>query len=431
MGASVRPDPVADYLAAKGGSQTVDPVSDYLAAKGGSAVTPHGASGTFGDEPGPGAMAHFLNFGQGIPGVERLEAGAGAIGSHVVPGMFGGKPISYDQSLAALRSVTGQIDPKTAAVEKFLGAMTMAPFLPANPALAGAALGATDQALSADPITSPGERVGSTLMGAGVGALAGKVADQAITAGRSLLTPTLGAQQVALDAARKAADKLSYGAAKAEGDVAGPNSGLLAVFQDPNVQPFVDLARSSPKNANANDADLARYTYKLMSREQNGLLKRMADQGYDANLATKADILAGKKQELLSAATQSMPSLPAAIAQHAKMKGEEAAMQQGADVAQSVFSARHIAGRKLAGKSVEAFANDAQSMTPQQLQQAAMGILGRLKENPKLVHLPVIHAPIPFPSRALQQAPGLLRSVEPNATPYASYGLLGLYGASR
>ena len=66
MGASVQPDPVADYLAAKQ-QASGDPVSDYLAARAG-AVTPHGASGTFDTAPPQQtALQAFIDhFAQGL-----------------------------------------------------------------------------------------------------------------------------------------------------------------------------------------------------------------------------------------------------------------------------------------------------------------------------------------------------------------------------
>lgn len=110
---------------------------------------------------------HILNAGQGIPGVEALEAGAGALGSR-----FTGHPMGYRESLQTLRGATGQIPTAERVGEQVVGALPATPFLPAGAIKGGAAYGALQEALSATPNT-PLERGVETGLGAGLGALSG------------------------------------------------------------------------------------------------------------------------------------------------------------------------------------------------------------------------------------------------------------------
>ncbi len=420
----------------------------WKAQQAGSPTVPAGSSGTWGSEPAQASTgAHLLNTFSGIPGVERLEALAAQGASHVAPSMFGGQPISYEQSLGALRSATGAIDPKTAALEKFLGTLSLYPVLPKNPMKAGALLGGADQLLSADQ-KSAGDRAAGTVAGTAIGGLLGKATDVAATglsAGTGVVadklaqlgipgmarfaTPTLGAQQLATSATRTAADNIAYGAAKTEAAAAPQTAKLTATLLDPDIEPFAAVARSARRNAGANDAEVALDTYKLMSREQGGLMQRMKANGYDAKLDTQASNIALAKQQLMDAIKDVAPSYPGAVAQHATAKGEEAAMQQAADAAQAAFGGKHVVGKKLETKSLEAFMRDAQSYTPGQQNAATDAILGRLRENSMFARVPIAHLPLPFPSAALSRTGGLLRAVDPNALPLGKGLLLGAYGA--
>lgn len=257
MGTSVRPDPVADYLQARGN----DPVADYLAAKGSPAAKPtaptaKGASGSWGDEPGPGLAAHFLNAMQGIPGVERLEAGAGAIGNG----------ISYGQSLKALREITGGISPAASTAERMAASLLLLRKLPANPMLGGALLGGADQALSADEM-GVGERAGRTAAGTAIGGTLGKVLDVGVTAGRSLLAKTPAANLLARAGARAAAAKLNYGKALAEG-VGKPATPQVQQFlAQPDVAEIVTELQSTRPFAGvpADDPKMLDAIYKTLS----------------------------------------------------------------------------------------------------------------------------------------------------------------------
>lgn len=120
-------------------------------------------------EPGYGQRlaTHILNTAQGIPGVEMVEAAAGAAGSHLTS-----HPMSYTQSLNTLRGNTSQIGGPTSFLEKLAGGLATTPFLPKGMVRGGATYGAADQALAADPKSLPDRALG-TAIGAGEGAAAG------------------------------------------------------------------------------------------------------------------------------------------------------------------------------------------------------------------------------------------------------------------
>lgn len=142
---------------------------------------------------------HILNTAQGIPGMERLEATAGELGSRLTA-----HPMDYDQSLATLRGNTSQIGAKTSLAEHLMGSLAVAPFLRGSVALQGAELGAADQAASADD-ESLGRRALGTAVGAGAGAAGGAALEHvaapiargaagAVTRGLDRIAPQMGAR---------------------------------------------------------------------------------------------------------------------------------------------------------------------------------------------------------------------------------------------
>ncbi len=161
-------------------------------------------------QPGYGERlaTHVLNAAHGIPGVEAVEAGAGALGSRAT-----NNPMNYSQALAALRSSTGNIGAGTSFAEKALGSLATAPLAAAtggSPTLTGGIYGALSGALKADPesLAQRGaETAGRGVLGGALGlagsglfaggsALASKAASMdgrlanALRSGLSRATPT-------------------------------------------------------------------------------------------------------------------------------------------------------------------------------------------------------------------------------------------------
>lgn len=415
MGASVRPDPVADYLQARGS----DPVAEYLAAKGATSAPtkPPPTSGA-------GWAAHVLNIAQGIPGVERLEATAGAIGNG----------IPYEQSLKALREITGGIGGKTAAAERFAGSLAALPFLPANPAIAGAVLGGADQALSADP-ASLAERAGKTALGTAGGAAVGKALDLGVTAARSVLAKTPAANLLDRAAQRSASANTNYAKALAEGVGKPATPQVQAFLAQPDVAEIVTELQSTRPFAGvpADDPKMLDAIYKTLS-DRGAAVKK----GLDAVSPNKpnigrfraADIKAAQSDALdaISGGTipGPMPSYRNAVADFAEKSAGMDAVKQGVKALKTA-SGNSPSVNALLKSTPEAFAKWAATATDAQKEAAAQGILGELKTAGRMRAGNILGTPlVPMPTKALRQAPGLLRMVEPNGSLVAKLSLLGL-----
>lgn len=247
------------------------------------------------DQSGPGYLerlaAHVLNAGQGIPGVEAIEAGAGALGSKLTD-----NPMSYSQSLEALRGATGEIGGKTAAAERMMGSVATLPFLPANPAGAGALLGGADQLLSADPNQSVGMRALKTAGGAAAGALLGKGADMTLTAGRSLLSAnpataflnqSYAANLLSRQAAKAEAAKTLFDRAIAEGQGRTGTAQIQAYLAEPDVAEIVKGLQETRafQNTPADSPEMLDAIFKTFSDKA-----KAAKKGLDAFNPSKANL---------------------------------------------------------------------------------------------------------------------------------------------
>jgi hypothetical protein len=349
-----------------------------------------------------------------------------------MPGAFGGKPISYEQSLGALRSVTGEIDPKTAALEKFLGALSLAPVLPKNPVTAGALLGGADRALSADPVTSLLGRAGSTAVGAGVGAATGKLLDMAFTGARSLFATKPAANLIAKQAERAKSAAQLYGAAMAEGKAAAVTPQIQSFLAEPDVaeivgelqqtRPFANVAPDSPEMLDA--------VYKTLSDRAAQVKK-----GLEAVSPNRPNIGRFRRQDIQAAKTQAlgamdttMPSYREAVNDFATRSREMDALRRGYDALIKKAANTAPSAKQLTRTTPEAFADWTTTAQPEELQGAVQGLLGGTKQEVLADNLLSLHRR----GRAAMSAAGpLLRTIQPNASLPASLGLLGLYGASR
>lgn len=424
MGASVRPDPVQEYLTAKS-----DPVSDYLAAKG---VTPRGASGTWGDEQGPSAGVHLMNAAQGIPGMERLEALIGMMGSRLSPKSYGGKPIDYQTSLNAVRSLTGEIDPGVSGMEKFVGSLATLPFLPANPAAAGAALGGLDRLLNADPVESATGRAVSTAAGAGAGALLGKLTDMAVTAGRSVFAAKPAANLLAKQAERAAAAKRLYSAALAEGKGTTGTQAIQSFLAEPDVAEIVaELQQTRPfQGVASNSPEMLDAVYKTLA-DRSAQIKK----GLEAVSPTRPNIgrfreqdVGAAKEQALTAFDTSMPSYRKAVDDFAKRSKELDAIRRGYEATIKKAANAAPSAKQLTRSTPEAFAEWAGTAKPMELGGASQGILGAVKQELLADPFLSLHSR----GRGAASAAGsLLRVAQPNQLPLSQLGLASLYGYTR
>lgn len=343
-------------------------IERYIASKRKAAVpSPAAPVDMEAPEPGYGERlaTHVLNAAQGIPGMEAVEAAGGMLGSHLP----GNQPMTYQESLNALRENTGKIGGKTRAAERMLGSVATLPFLPANPAAAGALLGGADQALSADPIKSKNDlvmRAGKTALGAGAGAVVGKTLDAAVTGARGLAADTPGEVALALKGLIRDADEQAYGTASREAfGRSGPTpSAVTRALAEKDIAPYVKEIRASRKFGGADDATVLREAYKLMSERQGLLTGRIKSNDFKAGTSLEQADLGLAKQQLLSAAetpetlvrpavTREVPAVSASVEPITTAQSPAPSLREALD---AFHSRQGIAARRLRARSEETVA---------------------------------------------------------------------------
>lgn len=377
---------------------------------------------------GHGLAANVANVVTALPGSEALASRIYATLNH--------EP--YAQAVQDIRTVKKSVPAPMRVAENMLGAAPLA-LIPGSPALVAAGSAAADQLTDADPNRSFGSRVKGAAIAAPLAGLAGKAADVGVTKLRSVFTPTVGAQQVAREGSIARTDKTLYGDARAESQAAGMKVNvtprLNAALQDPQIQSYLKVALEDPANAKATPGEVLMHASRLMSRDAQSIGDRMAMKGqFDAALDTQASKLRFAKQKLDEAIADIAPTFPVAQTMHAQGMRDLKAMQQGSDVAKTVFQGRHVAGKRLSTQAPEVYARDIENAVPNVKQAAAEGILGRAKEYPTFARAHVFgtNIPVPFPSAAARSAPGLLRTTNsPNQGMIDFLTKLGVLGPTQ
>lgn len=354
------------------------------------------------------ALAHVLNIAQGIPGMEAVEAGAGMVG-----GKLSGQPLTYQQSLDALRSKTEKIGGVTSAVEHAAGTIPLLPFLAASPALAGAELGGADQLLNADPNLNLAERGGRTLLGAGGGAIIGKGADMLVAGGRAALPSLLGGtKDVAINlldraTARAASAKRLYSAALDEGRSHVTPPAIESYLKEPDIAEIVDELRKTRefKNLSPESPEMLDAIYKTLSDRvatvKKGLLSVTPNKPNIGRFQAKD--LAAAQQAGLTAMDATMPTYRAAVKDFAQHKAAEDAVGRGYDAMRTGLLKNLPAARNLTRTTPEAFGNWAETAGQDETKAAVEGILGATK---KMIY----KNPLTTGRNAAALAPSLLRA---------------------
>ena len=235
--------------------------------------------------------------------MKAVEAAAGSLGSKLTD-----HPQTYRQSLATLQGATGQIGGKTAAGERILGSTAVLPFLAANPVVAGAQLGGADQALDANPGESLAVRAMKTAAGAGVGAVAGKVAEFVPTAARAVVAKSPDANIFARQAARAASAKTLYNQAIQSGMGKEPTQAVRQFLAEPDIAPIVEeLQQSRPlQGVEPHDPRMLDALYKTFS-DRAAQLKR----GLDATNPSRPNIGRFRLQDTKAAQEQLLNAMEA------------------------------------------------------------------------------------------------------------------------
>ena len=331
---------------------------------------------------------HVLNAAQGIPGVEAVEAAAGALGSKLT-----GRPQTYRQALGTLKTATGQIGGKTGMGERILGSTAVLPFLAASPVLAGAQLGAADQALSADPDVSLAGRAGRTVLGAVGGAVFGKAAESVPTVFRVLAAKTPSANIFAREAAREAESAPLYRAALQEGQGRTGTPAIRAQLAKPdNAEIVQELQAGRPlAGVPAESPAMLDALYKTHS-DRAATLRR----GLDALTPNRPNIGRFRlqdtrmaQQDLLDALSGGatmpgpMPSYRPAVETFAKHSAGIDAVEQGSDALLDAVHGRLPRSKYLTRRGPEAVAEFGAEATPAERQAATEGVLGAVKHELK------------------------------------------------
>ncbi len=419
------------WKAAQQAGQLVPATGDDAEFKAWQAAQARGSSGTWGNEPAPPSdAAHLLNTFSSIPGVERLEALSAQGASHLAPSMFGGQPISYQQSLNALRGVTGEIDPKTAALERFLGSLATLRFLPKNPMAAGALLGGSDQLLSADQESVP-ERAAATAGGTFVGGLLGKATDVGVTAARVGINalrgeaPTFSALLLQKQAERAASAAKLYDAAIAEGQGKTATPAIKSFLAEPDIAEIVGELQGTRQFANtpAESPEMLDAVYKTLS-DRAGQIKK----GLDAVSPTRPNIgrfrgqdIAAAQQQGLAAMDPVMPTYREAVDDFAARSKEMDAIKRGYVALVKKTSGGLPSVNQATKSTPEAFADWA-GKKGSNVPAAVQGLLSGVSTGAQ--------TGIGATLKTLGAAPSLLRLVEPDALPIATGTLTGAYGAT-
>lgn len=342
----------------------------------------------------PSLAALPLVAAQAVPGMEAFQAAAGMAGSRLPQpvkkflDMDEGNPLSFGESRDALRSVTDPIPAPIKLAAQGPALAKSAAALALSPAKAGAVIGAADQALSADDMTIESRLARAGMAGAAGGA-AGKTLESVLTSGRAFMTPRVDANVAKRVATMRQADKVNYGKAAREGErTAAAGMGpvqnesqqvLRSALEREEVAPFAAMVKATKQFADADDATLLRETYKLMSRQQTGLARRLKEQGFDAKMQLEHDNLAAIKGELLDAADAVMPSFRKAVQSHAKARGGIEAVKLGRKGAQGSIG-KTYGGAHPETQSPEALRERILKLPPEEQQAAIEGALGRLRE---------------------------------------------------
>lgn len=268
----------------------------------------------------------------------------------------------------------------------------------------GAIAGAVDQALTGDPDVSLSERAQRTALGAGVGAVAGPVAQgigRTVLAGRDLAralrAPSRGAVELRQVAERAANASRGYAQAEAEGRL---TQGPLRVTGTPEVAPYTEDVLSSPsfrrQNPNPTPQRVLDETYKEIgdqsSRAQQGVVAQGQRGNQRVQIGTRRDLADAEvlKQDVMDEMDYFAPSYRPTVQEYAAASGVMDATKESADAMRGLVTGKWVPGSKLRTQSPEAFeqaipapgqaATPAQ-FTPREVAGAREGAYSGLKES--------------------------------------------------
>lgn len=181
-----------------------------------------------------------------------------------------------------------------------------------------------------------------------------------------------------------------FNAARAQADAVGTTPAIDAILKSQTIAPFAAQEFSAEANAGLPPARILLETYKGMS----GAAKRAGKQiegtpEYLHNIEKQVQNIGAAKQRVLDVTDQSIPAFRKANATHRALKSEQAAFQRGADMTERILLGKDVPAKKLLLNSPTAWERDIAGYTPREAGRGLQGLLGRLKEVPKLTNNPV------------------------------------------
>lgn len=209
-----------------------------------------------------------INFATGIPGAKGILAKVRASSRN--------EP--YAQAYDDINALTGELPKSHQIVGRTLGAATVFPLLPENPAIAGAVLGGADQALSGQPGVSMRQRGVNTAVGAGAGYLGGRLLENVGTAARSYFAPTVGKAKLDQLERMAATDAVNYGAALDEGMTREATPQIKALLENPDFDAIASSLEQYPvfRGMDRTDPRFLDQIYKSLSDKGVALEKGLA-----------------------------------------------------------------------------------------------------------------------------------------------------------
>jgi hypothetical protein len=348
------------------------------------------------------ATGAVTNAAQGIPGMEMAQAGARSLV----------RKQPYREALNDIRGTTGQIPKVLRVGQRVLGAVPLAAVLPGSALASGAIIGGAEGALGADPDQSLATRAAGGVIGAGVGAVAGK-GTELLSTGARVLSATPAAQrlqQMLTDRAKSATPLFNKALSEGVGKTGTP--AIKSFLNEPDVAEIVTELQSTRKFANtaADAPEMLDAVYKVLS-DRGAQLKK----GLESVSPTKPNIGRFRAEDVREAKDQAlhamsggkslpgpMPTYRDAVENFAEHSNNIGALRRGADIVRTKLT-QMPTGKNLDRTTPEAFAKWAQGASGAERKAAGEGILGEIKMG--------VDPTKPLKSaRAVSDAPSLLRA---------------------
>jgi hypothetical protein len=334
------------------------------------------------EEPGIGTkiLGTAASLGRDIPGVEAAQSGIRALVRR--------EP--YRQAREEIRGAEESAPAIARVPARLVGGTLSAMAIPGSPLVAGGTYGALSAALSSNPDANPATRQRNVAIEGTLGALGGKAAEAGGSVLRALKSSLPDAAILARSKTLRATDNTNFAKAVQEGKdflaslvtKTTPDftlADLRSALDAPDIKPFANFVRGQRQFANADEPTVLRETFKLMSKEQGGLMRRLRQTGFDAETQMKADNIGLAKQQLLDVADKVMPSFRKANEASAAIRGETDTFKRGLQSGRNVVMGTQPGVNRMNTQGAEQFRDAIPGMSPDAASTNRDAILSVLK----------------------------------------------------